>query len=491
MARIRTANLIDGGDAGATRNAPTPTPKATDPVTASRNTLAALEALQKQLEADIAASKQLSQEKSVEIPTIALEQAVATGDKAGAINAARAIADAQGGSASDKAAAAKTAIQNATPQPTLNAANIARGDTIKWIGGVNGSWQIIKGTNVATGSTGATGRTGATGDTGGTGETGSTKGSGLTQEDIDAAVTKALAGQQAKFDALVAQQKAEQDAAKLALKVKAKDKLTAMFAAYDLGNLAGFIDRRIMADISEEQVLLELYEQPEYQARFPGMASLRKRGRTITENEYMNIEKQMTQTARFFDLPKGFYDNPEDFGTLIGNEVSAKEYQDRLQIGQDLARTLNPSVKQQLVDFYGVGEGDLTAYVLDPDKALSLIQKQAKAAQFVGLGRAAGFSLPSITSQQAEAIAGTESYAKLSEAQLKQALGQAGDLRRTQQRLSDIEGMTYNEQEALNAVVEANPQALLASQQRALREVARFSERGGVTGGSLRDITSI
>jgi len=326
---------------------------------------------------------------------------------------------------------------------------------------------------------------------GGGGGGGGTGGGGLTQADMDAAIAKALAEQQAKFDALAAKQKAEADAAKLAVKVKAKDKLTAMFAAYDLGNLAGFIDRRIMADVSEEQVLLELYEQEEYKRRFPGMEALRKKGRTITENEYMNIEKQMTQTARFFDLPKGFYDNPEDFGRLIGNEVSAKEYQDRLQIGQDLARTLNTSVKQQLIDFYGVGEGDLTAYVLDPDKALSLIQKQAKAAQFVGLGRAAGFSLPSITSQQAEAIAGTESYAKLSEAQLKQALGQAGELRRTQQRLSDIEGMTYNEQEALNAVVEANPQALLASQQRALREVARFSARGGVTGASLRDITAI
>jgi len=320
---------------------------------------------------------------------------------------------------------------------------------------------------------------------GGNGFTGSfTGGPTITQADIDNAVNKALAAQAAQF-------KAQQDAEKMLTRTRAKDKLTAMLAGWNLTGLADWLDKQIMADVSEEMIFLGLYDQPEYQKRFPGMDALRKAGRTITEGEYIKIENQMMQTARFFDLPVGFYDGPEDFGNLIGKQVSAKEYQDRLQIGQDLARTLNAEVKQQLIDFYGVGEGDLTAYVLDADRALPLIQKQAKAAQFVGLGRAAGFSLQGITSQQAEAIAGTEPYAKLSEAQLKQSLGQAGYLRRTQQRLSQIEGMTYNEQEALNAVIESSPEALLASQQRAQREVARFSARGGVTAGSLKDITAI
>jgi len=314
---------------------------------------------------------------------------------------------------------------------------------------------------------------------------------GLTQADVDAAIAKALAAQQAKFDALAAQQKAEADAAKLALKVKAKDRLTTLLASYGLEGLAGFIDRRIMADVSEEQVMVELYDQPEYQQRFPGMAALRKAGRTITEKEYMANERAMTQTARFFDLPKGFYDSPDDFGALLAKEVSPKEYQDRLQVGQDLARSLNPAVRSQLIEFYGVGEGDLTAFVLDADRALPLIQKQAKAAQFVGIGRAAGFTLGGMTAQQAENIAGTESYAKLSEAELSKALGAAGQLRSTQQRLARLEGIEYNEQEALSAVIEGNQTALLASQQRAQREAARFSTRGGVSGSTLRSTTAI
>jgi hypothetical protein len=154
-----------------------------------------------------------------------------------------------------------------------------------------------------------------------------------------------------------------------------------------------------------------------------------------------------------------------------------------------LSCSLNPFIKEALTSLYGIGEGALTAYVLDPDKALSLIQKQAKAAQFVGLAREAGFGLSSVTPETALGIAGTEAYSKLSETQLNQSLQQAGRLRREQSRLAGIEGQQYNEQEALDVVITGDRNALLASQQRAQREVARFQQRGGVTAASLRDVT--
>ncbi len=318
---------------------------------------------------------------------------------------------------------------------------------------------------------------------------------GLQADQVQKMISDALAAQQAKFDAATKQaaadKAAEAKAAKVASQIKAKDKLTAMLAPYKLEGLASYIDAEILKDTSEEMILLGMYDQPSYKTRFPGMEGLRKVGRTISEDEYTRIENAMIQTARFFDLPKGFYDNPEDFGNLIAKQVSAKEYQDRLQVGQDLARTLNSSIKQQLVDLYAIGEGDLTAYVLDPEKALSLIQKQAKAATFVGLSRAAGFRMPDITAATAENIVGTEPYAKLTEAQMQAKIGQAGELRKEQQRLSQIEGTTYNEQEALSAVIEGSPEAILASQQRAQREVSRFRSRGGVTGSSLASQVSI
>lgn len=315
-------------------------------------------------------------------------------------------------------------------------------------------------------------------------------GTGITQEQLDAAVKAALATQATAFanqqKEAAAKAAAEREAERRSTKKKASDRLVAMFESYNLGNLAKFIDQKIMDDVSEDMLMLEIYERPEYQTRFPGMAELRKQGQAISEKEYMNIEKQMEQTARFFDLPKGFYDGPEDFGNLIAKNVSAKEFQDRLQVGQDLSRTLNPYVKEALTSLYGIGEGALTAYVLDPDKALSVIQKQAKAAQFVGFAREAGFGLSSVTPEAAMNIAGTTAYANLSEQQLQKSLQQAGQLRREQSRLAGIEGEVYQEQEALDAVIGGSSEALLASQRRAQREVARFGGTSGLTGTSLR-----
>ena len=317
------------------------------------------------------------------------------------------------------------------------------------------------------------------------------KGGGLTQTDLDRAIREALAEQAAATAAAAREARAAEDAKKLAVKVKASDRLTSMFAGYGLETLAGFINRRIMADVSEEMLLLELYDQPEYQLRFPGMKALRSKNKTITEKEYIDDEKAFIQTARFFDIPIGFYDSADDFGKLIGNLVSPKEYQERLQVGQDFARAMNPAARNQLQEFYNVGEGAITAFVLDADKALPLIQKQAKAAQFVGFGRDKGFKLEGMTAAQAEQIAGTEAYSKLSSLQMEQALGQAAQLRQTQSRLTGVEGEVYDEQEALKAVIEGSPEALLASQQRAKREGARFGGTSGITGSSLRSSAGI
>jgi len=116
---------------------------AVKPVTANADPLKALQTSVKESKAQV-------EKKNIEIPTIALEQAVNTGDKNAIVDAAKAVAKAQGGSATTQASNAIDAVQAATPQPVMNAANIARGDTIKWVGGVSGNWVIQKGTNVVT-----------------------------------------------------------------------------------------------------------------------------------------------------------------------------------------------------------------------------------------------------------------------------------------------------------------------------------------------------
>jgi hypothetical protein len=176
-------------------------------------------------------------------------------------------------------------------------------------------------------------------------------------------------------------------------------------------------------------------------------------------------------------------------GKIIENEVSPKEVQDRAQMAQDLARAADPNVRNALMDFYKVGEGAITAYFLNADKALPLLQKSAKAAEIAGIGKTYGFA--DFGMAEAEQLGVQDAYAKLSASDLTKAFGQASQLASTQSRLAYLDKDTYSDREALDAILEGDQKAILASTKRAQREQARFGGSSGLSAGSLRTSSNI
>jgi len=274
-------------------------------------------------------------------------------------------------------------------------------------------------------------------------------------------------------------------------KVKASDKLITLFKAQGIDDpgFAKFISDNIMNDVSEAQTLIDIYDQPVYKLRFPGMEALRKKNRAITEDTYIKLENQIVQTLKFFDLPVGFYDNRTMLGSIIGNEVSPKEVQDRAQAAQDLVKSTNPEIRKALKEFYNIGEGDITANFLNGDLAGPLLLKQARAAEIAGIAKTTGFD--TFTNTEAQGLAEKDVYKSMNLTDLTTAIGKAGTLADTQKRLAYIEQGTYSDREALQATIEADQQAILASQRRAARETARFSGSSGLSSGSLRQSSGI
>ena len=329
----------------------------------------------------------------------------------------------------------------------------------------------------SSGGVGATlpGQVGGGGVTGGLPGGATAYSGGFSQSDIDKAFKS---GQDATATTVAAD--------KYANKVKASDKLISLFAANGITDpgFATFISDSILNDVSEAETLIKIYEQPAYKLRFPGMATLRTKNRTITEAQYMGLENQIVETLRFFDLPIGFYDNRATLGTMIANEVSPKEVQDRAQMAQDIARAADPAIRDALMKFYSVNEGAVTAYFLNADAALPLLQKSAKAAEIAGIGFSSGFE--EFSKAEAEKLGVLDSYSQLSQTKLTQGFGQASTLAQTQARLAQIEQSAYSDREALQATLEGDQQAMLASQKRAQRETGRFSQSGGLSSYSLR-----
>jgi hypothetical protein len=219
------------------------------------------------------------------------------------------------------------------------------------------------------------------------------------------------------------------------------------------------------------------------------MEKLRTKNRTITEAQYIGLENQMVQTLKFFDLPEGFYDDRATLGKIIENEVSPKEVQDRAQMAQDLARAADPNIRNALMDFYKVGEGAITAYFLNTDKALPLLQKSAKAAEIAGIGETYGFAKFGMA--EAEQLGVQDAYAKLSTSDLTKAFGQASQLAAAQSRLAYLEKGSYSDREALDVVLEQDQKAIMASTKRAQREQARFGGSSGLSAASLRTGSNI
>jgi hypothetical protein len=89
-------------------------------------------------------------------------------------------------------------------------------------------------------------------------------------------------------------------------------------------------------------------------------------------------------------MPANFYDQNDDFTALLEGDVSPSELNERVQQGYRAVADADPEVKRQMQQLYGVGEGELAAYFLDPERAAPLLTRQARAAQIAARGAEQG-----------------------------------------------------------------------------------------------------
>ena len=192
----------------------------------------------------------------------------------------------------------------------------------------------------------------------------------------------------------------------------AKELIREALSQYGLGDLADWAWNQYLSsgatDVSTAMAIIgpELRKQPSYKARFPAMDALSKQGHAISESDYVNYEKTVSQVMRAAGLPAGFYDKPDDFAKFLSNNISPTEIQDRVQMAQVAIYTAGPETQAQLQALYGAGAtpGQVTAFFLDPDKAEPLIAKQWAAAQASGQGVRSGYG--ELSRDEAEGVAG-------------------------------------------------------------------------------------
>lgn len=184
----------------------------------------------------------------------------------------------------------------------------------------------------------------------------------------------------------------------------AKRIIQATLDQFNLGSLADQVwklqaDETLPPGADIDTIGFVLKDTPEFQKRFPALA---KRP-DLSVSAYIGLERGYENAMRGSGLPTGFYDNPNDYTAFIEGNTSVAEVQRRVEEGYKAVAQANPQVIAQMKELYGVSDGDLAAYFLDPGKATDILVKQSKAAQIASEGqRQAGMQL---TAKEAEALA--------------------------------------------------------------------------------------
>jgi hypothetical protein len=258
----------------------------------------------------------------------------------------------------------------------------------------------------------------------------------------------------------------------------AVDELKAILDYFGLSSLTGVLSLRLQEDdtlADNKDVLLNsIRDTPEYKQRFKANDIRRSRGLPeLSADDIVNLENSFRDTLRANSLPRGFYDTQDDFANFIGSDVSPQELNARISQGYNAVLQAEPGTKAELQRLYGLNDGDIAAFFIDPERFnQSDAIKKAQAAQTASEARRqAGITL---TTQQAEALA-TEGVTRQEAQQGFAAIGAQQELFQ-----AGMEGeQAISQQEQIAGTFGTNAEARQAIARRRRSRQAGFEAGGG------------
>jgi hypothetical protein len=308
---------------------------------------------------------------------------------------------------------------------------------------------------------------------------------------IDAAdIRAALADFYAQMQTDAAEQKRQ-------VAQSAYDLLFSEFDRYGLGALVVPLQKYIQDGISAAEFTIRLRNEPAYKKRFAANEKRITKGlRSLSEAEYIELEDQYQDVMRRYGMPSTYYAQEKDpvtgitlqpgFEELIAGDVSAPELEDRVQTAYNRVLNAAPQIKNTLNQYYGdqITNGDILAYVLDPENAINNIKRKVTAAEIGGAASMAGLGAGRARAEELGAFGITGEQARQGFTTISEFLPQAKVLGERYAK----QGLGPYTQETAEAEVFAIPGSADAGRKRrklAELETAQFSGASGMTGGAL------
>lgn len=249
---------------------------------------------------------------------------------------------------------------------------------------------------------------------------------------------------------------------------------------YNLTGLIPTIKRLAQEGATESTITLALQETEDYQRRFKANQDRIKKGlQVLTPAEYLNLEDSYRQTLRAYGLNQ--FDTDDYVSQFISNDVSAAELSNRVVTAVQRVRNADPAIARTLRDYYGIGDTDLVAYVLDPNQQFPKIQTQVAAAEIGTAARMQGLQPGVAVSEQLARQGVTQAEAQRGYATIANILPTAEKLSQIYGNGLESYGLAEGEQEVFNSLASAQRKRQRLTE----REIAAFGGASGVGRTSL------
>jgi len=230
--------------------------------------------------------------------------------------------------------------------------------------------------------------------------------------------------------------------------------LYSRFKAYGLETLAKKIEQLAIDGATEDTITIQLQDSEEYKTRFKANGLRVKNDlKYLSPAEYLNLEDSYRQVLRAYGLKT--FDNDAYVSQFIANDMSPTELSNRVVTAVQRVRNADPAVSKQLRDYYGIGQEDLVAYVLDPQQQFQKIERQVAASEIgVAAGRQ-GLTAGVTVAEQLAAQGVTQAEAQKGYATIADILPTAEKLSNIYGSTMDVYGQAEGEQEVFNSLASA------------------------------------
>lgn len=257
--------------------------------------------------------------------------------------------------------------------------------------------------------------------------------------------------------------------------------VNALFKNYGLESLAGKIYEYVKNGYSADTISILLQDTSEYKQRFQGNEARKAAGLPVlSPAEYLSTEASYRQIMQSAGLPSGFYDQPSDFSVWIGKNVSPSEIEGRVDLATQATVLSNPSYRKALNQM-GIDDAHLTAYFLDPNKAMPILQKSAATAQIGAEALSQGLTFDQSYAELLATSGVTRDQAQSGYSQVSAELN-------TMSSLGQIYGEKWDQRTSEEALFQGSGEAIkkkgrLLSQERGAFAGSTGGARGGLSSG--------